>query len=246
MVDRCGSKSLFIIPCSAAKYAGGNLNDSALSDPLKECVSSHAYAVLLETRARVIDQIQANEKFQTFKYKKNVGIMPGPDFGGSDASGRYLPAITRYAGTLYSVEGLKVAVDRLLTSDGYPKLMILSALYGPLHPLSPIQDYNLMMSDLPARQWQISFPGIMESYVRQNAISRIVLFVGTSTAYFRTAKAAIANLASKSLEVRSIQYHVENGSTRNTPLQHGRRLLDDLAGVEPDQFRSKGIVEHFL
>lgn len=63
----------------------------------------------------------------------------------------FIPGLSRYPGGLYSVPKMKPAVQRMLSQGEGPKMLILSALYGPLHPHRPIQDDNLMMQDAPAR-----------------------------------------------------------------------------------------------
>lgn len=246
MTRKIGSDTLLIIPCCAAKASGGQgLED--YSDPLAQAVSGQAYSAMLSARASVLRSVKLTPKFLIDKYKKNGSIHEGPDLGGESGSGRYTTALSRYVGTLYSVDGFKSSVEKMITSEHAPQIMILSALYGPLHPLSLIQDYNLMMSDAPARAWATAFPPFLEEYVQRNAITQIVLYVGTSTAYFKIAKKAVASLSSKGLITRAVQYHVENGSTRTTPLQHGLRLLDDLNGEGSlGSTRSTGIIENIL
>ena len=142
---------------------------------------------------------------------------------------------------------MKPAVEDMLSQADGPKMLILSALYGPLHPHSPIQDYNLMMSDSPARLWASAFTPFLEAYVRQNRIRKVVMYVGSGTRYYAVAKKAVANLREKRLITQGLQYHVTDGSTPTTPFQHGLRLLDDLDPRPLEGFpRSVGIVENIL
>lgn len=85
-----------------------------------------------------------------------------------------------------------------------------------------------MMSDAPAREWAVAFPSFLEAYVRHNGIRNVRLYVGTATYYYKVAKKAIDRLVALKLIDQAMQYHVVNGSTRNTPLQHGSRLVRDL------------------
>ena len=133
-------KKLFLIPCCASKKHNGH-SRSAVPEPLSRLVSEAIYSGILETRREVLSGICQDKRYLSGKYEKNRRLEPGPDFGGQSASGLYLPAVQRYKGTLYSnVPALSSRSNR----DG--QILILSALYGPLHPLSRIQDYNLQMS----------------------------------------------------------------------------------------------------
>ena len=116
-----------------------------MPEPLSRLVSEATYSGILETRREVLSGIRQDKRYLSGKYEKNRGLEPGPGFGGQSASGLYLPTVQRYKGTLYSnVPALSSRSNR----DG--QILILSAPYGPLHPLSRIQDYNLQMSDKPA------------------------------------------------------------------------------------------------
>lgn len=241
-----GADTLLIIPCCAAKSAGGSSIHSSI-DPLSEFVSAQTYSAMLTARASVLKAVKSDAKFLTNRYQKNVSIQEGRDIGGSSTAGLYSSALRRYTGKFYSVPEFKQTVEKMIGAGDAPQLIILSALYGPLHPLSQIQDYNLMMSDTPARAWSSAFPPFLEDYVRRNGINQVVLYVGSATAYFKIAKKAVRALLDKGLIRRGIQYHVENGSTPTTPRQHGLRLLDDLDTQRSEGFaRSAGIVENIL
>jgi hypothetical protein len=227
MNKKIGSDTLLIIPCCAAKSTGGNAIGD-YSDPLTDFVSPKCYSEMLTARAKALRALKRDPKFLTNKYEKNRAIQEGPDLGDHSNAGRYYPALARYTGTLYSVLGLKSAIDQAVAAESEPHVLILSALYGPLHPHSEIQNYNLMMSDAPARVWALAFPPFLEEYAKSNGITQICLYLGSATAYYKIAKKAVAGLSSKGLITRAIQYHVVNGSTRNTPFQHGHRLVADL------------------
>lgn len=246
MINEFDSNTLLIIPCCAAKKATGISSPDA-GDPLMASISPGAYAAVLNTRSQVLASIRADSRFMREKYLKNGAIRDGIDFGGDCAAGRYLTALDRYDGKLYRVPGFKHTVSGLASDVSGAKIIILSALYGPLHPDSPIQDYNLMMSDAPARIWNDAFGPFLGDYVRENGITRIFLYVGTSTAYFKVARKAVAGLLKGGRLAKAIQYHVVDGSTPITPLQHGLRLLDDLEGRRDEgSRRSKGIMETSL
>jgi cytoplasmic iron level regulating protein YaaA (DUF328/UPF0246 family) len=99
--------------------------------------------------------VKASPDFLTGNYEKNSNINAGPDFGEQALLGRYLPALRRYQGTLYSVPGLRHAIEMSAFQKDAPRVLILSALYGPLHPLSPIQDpweYYKLVQTIPGEQ----------------------------------------------------------------------------------------------
>lgn len=241
-----GADTLLIIPCCAAKTPGGSHLQGG-ADPLSEFVSPQAYSAMLGARASVLKMVKGDARYLSEKYQKNGSIQEGADLDGTNPAGLYSMALSRYTGKLYSVPGFKQTVEKLIRSADSPKIIILSALYGPLHPFSEIQDYNLMMGDAPARAWNSAFPPFLEDYVRRNGIRQIILYVGSATTYFKVAKKAVRSLLDKGVIARGIQYHVENGSTPTTPLQHGLRLLDDLEPQRSEGFaRSVGIVENIL
>lgn len=238
--------TLLIIPCCASKATGGRPMSPTV-DPLKEMVPEGEYASILRARAGVLAAVRSNPKYGEDKYAKNRFIIDGPDVNGDSGAGLYANALSRYEGRLYSVPKMKPAVEEMLAQANGPKMLILSALYGPLHPHSPIQDYNLMMSDSPARLWATAFTPFLDAYVRQNRIRNVVMYVGSGTRYYAVAKKAVANLRAKRLIAEAVQYHVTDGSTPTTPLQHGLRLLDDLDPRPSEGFpRSVGIVENIL
>jgi hypothetical protein len=246
MSKALGPETLCIIPCCAAKKRGGQTIE-VHADPLAQSVSGKCYEELLAARSSVLLSLKTDSRFLMDKDHKNNSIQEGRDVGGKNLLGLYAPAIERYDGTMYSVDGFKSSVERAISCKYGPRIMILSALYGPLHPRSQIQDYNLKMSDAPARAWSNAFPPFLEEFARRNGLAKILLYVGTSTAYFKIAKKAVAALKEKGLISQAVQYHVENGNTRTTPLQHGLRLIDDLdKDGASESKRSTGIVENIL
>ena len=218
-------KKLFLIPCCSTKNRGGNSPPPA-AEPLRTLISSDVYFDILKARKQVLSGIRQNdEHMSTCKNKKNKlnrSLKLGPDFGGKCTSGLYLPAAERYAGTLYS------NAPSLSSWNGPDILiLILSGLYGPLHPMSHIQDYNLQMSDGPAYGvWKTLFPRFLRDYVSSNGIREIHLFFGSSTRYLKVAKAAVKSLSKEELVRAAVQYHVTDGNQnqRQTPKTHGKML----------------------
>ncbi len=231
MLDVFDRSTLVIIPCCAAKSAGGH-SDGAVPDPLKDLVSASAYGQALNTRAEVLGAVRRALKFTSDKYAKNVALTDGPDFGVPTGAALTMPALDRYQGSLYRANGLKEEIRKAVSSDDGARVLILSALYGPLHPLSPIQDYNLMMSDTPAKSWSTAFPRFLSDYAERNGIRRVALYVGSSTAYFKVARKAAAPLLASGRIETTVQYHVVGGGTRETPTRHGQLLAAQLSGAD--------------
>ena len=128
----------------------------------------------MSARADVLSAIRSNRKYLTGKYSKNAAIQDGPEFGGDRLNGHYMPAIERYIGSLYSgTLGFAEAIRKNERDNSKILVLILSALYGPLHPMDLIQDYNLQMSDSPAYQvWKDQFPLFLEEYVERATAPR--------------------------------------------------------------------------
>jgi hypothetical protein len=229
------ASTLIVIPCCAAKASGGT--SVAMDDPLATSLSDTVYAELCGARRAVLGGIQSEPDLLTDAFTKNRALVDGPDFGGHANSGRCLPALERYTGNLYAIPGLQAKLYANIADHNTPRVLILSALYGPLHPLSPIQDYNLRMDQAPARIWRTAFLPVLDHYVSMQGIRSVVLLVGSETAYYRVASRAVSDLLRRSCIVEASQYHVLDGNTRATPIEHGRILLDLLSGRPPSSTR---------
>ncbi len=236
-----GPETLLLIPCCADKVTGGRYLNKYY-DELSKSVGQGCYDEMLSTRHEVLVNLLNNSMLRVGKGQKNNGLRQGVDFGGTDDSGKYLPAINRYCGTLYSVPGFKCALKKTIESADGPNILILSALYGPLHPLTEIQDYNLQMSDIPAHFWKVSFKKFLEDYIIKNKIKKIYLYLGASTKYLQIAKPAVTEFLNRGLINLGIQYHVINGSTYHTPHKHGLQMVSDLEHTS----RPDGIEEIIL
>ena len=222
---------LFIIPCCASKNSGGE-QINCYSSHLEGAVSRQSYGGLTESRYEVLQALSEDSQYLSDKYLKNRNIQHGPEFGGTVMSGKYLPAIERYTGSLYAgrseIESFVKASHSNLTG---PRVLILSALYGPLDPLDMIQDYNLKMPDRPAyKVWKLYFPRFLKEYVHRLSIRRVRLYLGGSTGYFKVAKLAVNGLIGSNLIDQAIQYEVINGSSYVTPFTHGQLILSHLRG----------------
>jgi len=140
-MERLKRDTLVLFPCCACKYGDGEYWGGTYS-PLAELMDGEAISHLLKVRTLLLEKIQGEKRYCTGKYIKNALIKAGPDFGQQDTSGRYLPAIDRNIGALYTAEpGFANLVREHIRRGEGPHLLIISALYGLLHPLELIQDY---------------------------------------------------------------------------------------------------------
>lgn len=231
------ASTLIVIPCCAAKASGGT--NVAMHDPLATSLSDATYTQLCGARRAVLAGIQSETDLLTDAFAKNRALVDGPDFGHQVNSGRYLPALERYTGNLYAVPGLRAKLYASIADHNAPRVLILSALYGPLHPLSPIQDYNLRMDQAPARIWRTALLPMLDQYVSTHGIRSIVLLVGSETAYYRVASRTASELLRRGRIAEASQYHILDGNTRATPVEHGRILLDLLSGRPPSSTRTE-------
>ncbi|MBM7856115.1 hypothetical protein JOC37_002545 [Desulfohalotomaculum tongense] len=224
---------LLIFPCCAEKVSGGE-SWKTEGEVLKNFISQHMQKEVNNARNQLLSSIKKNQRYIQGKYKKNESITFGPDFGNDDIDGKYMPAIKRYCGQLYSpFENFKEEVINCIKDKSCPHLLILSALYGPLHPLDMVQDYNLKMSDPPAyKAWKEHFPSFLKEYVKMNGIKEIKLYFGRSTHYLKVAKQAVIPLLQDGLLSRAANYEVEEGNSYHTPYNHGLLIAKDLQIIQ--------------
>ena len=240
MQDIADSHTLLLFPCCGSKLSGGTPWDESGSK-LSRLVPQNVFEEIVAAREDLLKTIQNEERYFTDKYKKNVYIRFGPDFNGTDATGKYRPAINRYIGFLYTeTPELPELITRRLLEPDAPHLLILSALYGPLHPFDIIQDYDLKMGDHPARtKWRKKiFPLFLKEYIQTYGIKHVELFFGHSTEYLKVARGAILPLLNAGILSEAVQYWVDGGNTQATPKAHGRILASRLKGnIKPPVLR---------
>jgi cytoplasmic iron level regulating protein YaaA (DUF328/UPF0246 family) len=156
-----------------------------------------------------------------------------------------MPAIDRYIGKLYSANSnLSNCIKEQTNGKYQPKLIILSALYGPLHPETMINDYELKMLNTKNTQWYIKFPSFLKDYVSRNNIKEIRIYCGKSTGYYNVLSNAIKPLLKIKLLSNAIIYNVIKGDTYHTPHNHGLQLSMDLCDNENADFTRKIITEN--
>jgi cytoplasmic iron level regulating protein YaaA (DUF328/UPF0246 family) len=240
--DNCLAKkitpqTLMILPCCSEKKDGGLGN---YEEYLSKYISRDCYKRIIETRKKILSNLKQNDEYITGKYRKNKNIKAGKDFGEANSTGKYMQAIDRYAGSLYSaVPDFPRLVRQSLKKGNGPKIIILSALYGPLHPLDMIQDYNLKMSDKPAyTAWKTTFCSFLPEFVVDNEMKHILVYLGKQTAYFKVAESAIRKLNDVPT-INAIHFNVKNGTSYLTPHNHGLCIAKHLGYSEEISFTRK-------
>ncbi|MBC8214160.1 MAG: peroxide stress protein YaaA [Candidatus Marinimicrobia bacterium] len=204
-VNNINKNTLLIIPCCARKSSGGKPLPKNYSDPLSKYICPSAYKNLVDIRK---DHIAQHIKH----------------------SDQYMPAIDRYNGNLYTAfPTLSKCIRNNTNIEGKPKLLILSALYGPLHPESLINDYNLIMPISKNGFWALNFPAFLSDYVNHNKIEYIRFYCGTSTGYYTVVNQSATPLLGGHTTLKGVTHcNVVNGNSYHTPYNHGLQLATDL------------------
>ncbi len=106
---------------------------------------------LLKTRWHVLELMKAG----IVKSSLRCPVI-GPDFGGSEMEGKYLPALKRYSQGAF-IEGLKASKTRLTEWGRENRLYFISGLYGIVHCKEPIQNYDLdLLQAKVQEEWKAS------------------------------------------------------------------------------------------
>lgn len=211
--------TLLIIPCCKTKISGGNPLPKNYKDPLLEFISTSLYQDIQLAR----EELENSEK--AIKDKSY-----------------FSPAIERYNGNLYrAIPNFASEIENKTNGENQPKLIILSALYGPLHPLSLINDYELRMQKNSSQIWCKIFPSFLKEYVCTNKISSIKIYCGKSTDYNKVLLNAIKSLRENDKFDNVIRYDVVGGNSFFTPQHHGLQLSLDLNIIKSKEKFSKPV-----
>ncbi len=110
---------------------------------------------------------------------QNRDLRQGPDLGGEERGGRYLPAVERYEGRLYT--NLQESGRRALQASRH-HVLILSGLYGMVTPTELIQYYSYPVrqdldSGLPWTDDE-ALTRLLIDYVEHNGVRRVFDFIG--------------------------------------------------------------------
>ena len=148
---------LILISCSDHKMPYGRPMAPG-TDPIPWLQDSELHGRLLKTRHLVLHYIKTMKLCDMERKQGNRGYDPvnrglvnGPDFGGDDYSGLYLPACLRYIGRFFREVRGNLSDDDTLklwqrSCDRY-QVLIVSGLYGLVSPFDPIQEYTCHFTD---------------------------------------------------------------------------------------------------
>ncbi len=148
---------LILISCSDHKMPYGRPMAPG-TDPIPWLQDSELHDRLLKTRRLVLHYIKTMKLCDVERKQGNRGYDPvnrdlvkGPDFGGTDYSGLYLPACLRYIGRFFREVRGNLSDDDALKlwerSCGGYQVLIVSGLYGLVSPFDPIQEYTCHFTD---------------------------------------------------------------------------------------------------
>lgn len=148
---------LILISCSDHKMPYGRRMVEG-TDPIPWLQDAELREKLFKTRSLVFHYIKTNKLCDAERKQGNRGYDPvnrdlvkGPDFGGKDDSGLYLPACLRYIGRFFREVRGNLSDDDALKlwerSCGGYQVLIVSGLYGLVSPFDPIQEYTCHFTD---------------------------------------------------------------------------------------------------
>lgn len=167
---------LILTICSFRKRRGG-CRYSADGAVISRLGDGHK---LVARRAKVLSWLQSDPKsrFQGLPLHRvtyNRGLRCGPDFGGEEEAGEYLPAVERYDGRLYRALGDEGKLALLCTRH---HVLILSGLYGLVTPEESIQLYScpVIPSAASATLWTNLPPTLTDllvHYIREHSLTRV-------------------------------------------------------------------------
>ena len=149
--------NLILISCSDHKMPYGQKIERG-TDPIPWLRDAELRQKLFKTRSLVFECIkQGRLRDVEMKHGNrehdpvNRGLVKGPDFGGTDYSGLYLPACLRYIGRFFREVRGNLSDDDALRlwerSCGGYQVLIVSGLYGLVSPFDPIQEYTCHFTD---------------------------------------------------------------------------------------------------
>ncbi len=216
------NRTAILIPCCKTKMPGGERYQQGAFGSRKE-LSEKVREEVLEGRRAILRGL--------LKSRTESGVREGPDFGGQDLDGLYRPSWQRYRGFLYGALPNREILARK-KHEG-PRLLILSALYGPLDPEEMIQDYELQMGQplmtcegkiRPLNVWKRILPAFFHDWVVNEGLNRILLLLCAH--YLDALKPSVNQGLRQGWLKEVMQCKVLNGSTGKTPKTHGRVLSD--------------------
>jgi hypothetical protein len=110
-------------------------------------IGEDSRSILFKNRKEIFHHLKNNEiRWESDENElfNNQNLKNGKDFFGSDENARYLPAIYRYTGGVFSGLGDK---GKECIPHSLHHLLILTACYGLIKPFEPIQFYSCQFGD---------------------------------------------------------------------------------------------------
>lgn len=216
------NRTAILIPCCKTKMPGGERYQQG-AFRFREGLSEKVRNEVLEGRRAILRGL--------LKSRTESGVREGPDFGGQDFGGLYRPSWQRYSGFLYE----ELPNREILAREKHegPRLLILSALYGPLDPKELIQDYELQMGQTlmtcegkirPLNVWKRILPEFFHDWMVNEGLNRILLVLCAH--YLDALKPSVQQGLREGWLKEVMQCKVLNGGTGKTPKTHGRVLSD--------------------
>jgi hypothetical protein len=95
-----------------------------------------------------------------------------------DRRSKLIPALARYSGWAYQVEGFKPLIKEVIEQGTH--CLIISAGYGLLRPEEHIYDYDAKCEDTRSI-WREYLPQVLSAYVSRHVIKRV--FIACSSCY---------------------------------------------------------------
>jgi hypothetical protein len=133
--------NIFITTCSKNKIEGGKPH-------LSYRWRGESRSRMIQVRAKILDMIKSGE----LKSGLRLPVL-GPDFGGCEESGAYLPARKRYSEGSFT-RGLLSSKRKLSDWHKTNRVYYLSALYGLAADYEPIQNYDLRLQPSLQSLWR--------------------------------------------------------------------------------------------
>lgn len=150
------ASKLVLLSCSLDKQAGGAPYVRGSRSLLGEIDAALARR-LGQARQEILRGIRLGEIRDNLHGKgsrgsrgPNSGLVAGPDFAGDAAGGQYLPACVRYRGRFF--QEIPTRTEWSAAWSAEVRTLIVSGLYGFLHPEELVQQYDIHLADEWARE----------------------------------------------------------------------------------------------
>ncbi len=227
---RNDKKVLLMWSCSAKKISGQSFQWNDDHPDWGGCLNEDSWLHLHNTRCEILrDEIPKVKNRKTKvkdREKINKTIIDGPDFRDvNKALGEiYMWAINRYHGRIYTChDDFKKRVTAKVKDDH--KMLIMSGLYGLLHPFDLIQDYDIEMRPV-AKRWINTLSEIFPQYLKScGDISAIIGFFGFAVPERRVFIEMCHEAVNQSFKGKIIRIFTQKGHGMGYQLDQAGKLI---------------------